>query len=92
MAYFVTIKTLSEKNIDKIKQLKYKVLISINAHGSKLVVISGHYDCAANIATKELHMTQIQKSINVVKSWKLPIMVIGIWINDKWEIEEIHRR
>jgi carbonic anhydrase len=85
-------KTLSEKNIDKIRQLKSKVLISINAHGSKLVVISGHYDCAANIASKELHMVQIQKSINVVKSWKLPIMVIGIWINDKWEIEEIHHR
>lgn len=41
-------KALSEKNIDKIAQIKAKVLISINAHGSKLIVVSGHYDCAAN--------------------------------------------
>lgn len=84
-------KALSEKNIDKIKQLKSKVLISINAHHSDLVVISGHHDCAANPASKETHITQIQKSINVVRSWKLPIGVIGIWINDQWEVEEIHK-
>lgn len=82
-------KALSEKNIDKIAQIKAKVLISINAHGSKLIVVSGHHDCAANPASKEMHLTQIRKSINIVKSWKLSVNIIGLWVNDQWKIEQI---
>ena len=82
-------KTLSEKNIDSIAQIKAKVLISINAHGSKLIVVSGHHDCAANPASKKIHLKQIRKSINIVISWKLSANVIGLWVNDQWKIEQI---
>jgi len=82
-------KTLSEKNIDSIAQIKAKVLISINAHGSKLIVVSGHHDCAANPASKEKHLKQIRKSIKIVISWKLSANVIGLWVNDQWKIEQI---
>jgi len=81
-------KVMSE-NIDIIAQIKSKVLISINAHNSKLVVVSGHHDCAANISSKDKHLIQIQKSINIVKSWRLSISVIGLWVNDQWEIEQV---
>ncbi len=82
-------KALSEKNIDKITQIKAKVLISINAHGSRLIVVSGHHDCAANPASKKIHLKQIRKSINIVISWKLSANVIGLWVNDQWKIEQI---
>jgi len=82
-------KALSEKNIDKITQIKAKVLISINAHGSRLIVVSGHHDCAANSASKKIHLKQIRKSINIVISWKLSANVIGLWVNDQWKIEKI---
>ena len=82
-------KVIGEKIIEGITEIKSKVLVSINAHNSKLVVISGHHDCAGNPVSKEMHMTQIKKSINLIKSWDYPVTVIGIWVNDKWEIEEI---
>lgn len=82
-------KVLSEKNIDLIAQIKSKVEISVNAHKSSLVVVVGHHDCAANNTTKEVHLKQIQKSVNVVKSWNLPIQVIGLWVNEEWKIEQI---
>lgn len=82
-------KALSEKNIEKIVQIKAKVLISINTHGSKLIVVSGHHDCTTNPTSKEMHLTQIRKSINIVKSWKLSASIIGLWVNDQWEIEQI---
>lgn len=82
-------KVIGEKIIEGITEIKSKVLVSINAHNSKLVVISGHHDCAGNPVSKEMHMTQIKKSINLIKSWYYPVTVIGIWVNDKWEIEEI---
>ncbi len=82
-------KVMSEKKIDDITQIKSKVLISINAHNSKIIVVSGHHDCASNLSTKEMHLIQIQKSINIVKSWKLPVNVIGLWVNDQWKIEQV---
>ena len=82
-------KVISEKNIDLIEQIKSKVEISVNAHKSSLVVVAGHYGCAANVATKEMHIKQIQKSVNIVKSWNLPIQVIGLWVNEEWKIEQV---
>ena len=82
-------KIIGEKNIEGISEIKSKTLVSINAHNSKLVVISGHHDCAGNSVSKETHLTQIKKSINIIKSWNCPVTVIGVWINDQWEIEEI---
>ena len=82
-------KIIGEKNIEGNSEIKTKTLVSINAHNSKLVVISGHHDCAGNPVSKEMHLTQIKKSINIIKSWNCPVTVIGVWINDQWEIEEI---
>ena len=82
-------KALSEGTTNVMSQIKSKVLISINAHGSKLVIVSGHNECAANPVTREAHIEQIQKSVEIVKSWKLPVTIIGLWVNEQWEIEQI---
>lgn len=74
---------------EKIELLKPKIDISIKLHGSNLVVVSGHHGCAGNPISKEEHLSQIRKSIAVIKSLKLPVEVIGIWINDKWEVETV---
>ena len=82
-------KAISEKNASKIEQLKTKVLISIKAHGSKIVIIAGHHDCAANPVSKTNHIDQIKKSINEIKSWNLDVDVFGIWVNEEWKIERV---
>jgi len=51
--------------------------------------LQGHYDCAANPVSKEEHLTQIKKSINIIKSWNFPVKVIGVWVNDQWKIEQV---
>ncbi len=73
----------------KIELLKPKIDISIKLHGSNLVVVSGHHGCAGNPISKEEHLSQIRKSIDVIKSLKMPVEVIGIWINEEWEIEPV---
>jgi len=73
----------------KIEHIKSKLLISIKAHNSSLIVIAGHYDCAGNPVSKEEHLTQIKKSINIIKSWNFPVEVLGVWVNDQWKIEQV---
>ena len=74
---------------EKIEQIKSKVLISINAHGSTIIVVAGHHDCAGNPVSKEEHFSHIKNSVKVIKSWNLPVKVFGLWVNDQWQIELI---
>ncbi|HZS73588.1 MAG TPA: carbonic anhydrase [Candidatus Nitrosotalea sp.] len=74
-------------NVDKINEIKSKALISVEKHGSKLVMVSGHNDCAGNPVSESEHIDQIRQAVSVIESWKLPIKVIGAWVNHNWELE-----
>lgn len=80
--------TLSDSS-DVESSLKAKVEISINAHKSKLVFVSGHHECAANPVSKEEHIEHIKKAMERVNSWNLPVQVIGLWVNDSWSVEQV---
>lgn len=82
-------KVLLGTDHNKIEQIKSKFLISINAHKSSLIVIAGHYDCAGNPVSNEEHLVQIKKSVSIIKSWNLPVKVFGVWVNNKWKIEQV---
>jgi hypothetical protein len=71
-----------------IESIKVKAVISAKAHGSKVILIAGHDDCAGNPVSKELHLQQIKTAMQIVESWNLPFeRVIGIWVNKDWGIE-----
>lgn len=82
-------KVVSGTDDATIEKIKSKALISINAHKSSFVAIAGHHDCAGNPVSKEEHLTQIKKCVSVVQSWNLPIDVVGLWVNERWEIEQV---
>ena len=88
--------TITEPGVDKkvaesseLESIKTKVGISINAHKSALVVLSGHYDCAANQVSIEKHIELIKKGIDVISSWNLGVQVIGVWVDDSWNVNTV---
>ena len=85
--------TITEPGIDKkiaenleLESIKTKIGISINAHKSKLIVVSGHHDCAGNPVSEVEHISQIKKGIDVMSTWNLDATVIGVWVDDSWNI------
>jgi len=80
-------KTITENSV--FESIKTKVSISINAHKSELVVLSGHYDCAANQVSNEEHIELIKKGIGVISSWNLGAKVIGVWVDDSWNVNTV---
>ncbi len=80
-------KTITENSV--FESIKTKVSISINAHKSELVVLSGHYDCAANQVSNEDHIELIKKGIGVISSWNLGAKVIGVWVDDSWNVNTV---
>ena len=88
------IDTITEPGVDKTianaaESIKTKVGISINAHKSQLVVVSGHYDCAANPVSDEDHIAQIKNAVDVISSWNLDAKVIGVWVDGSWNINTV---
>ena len=80
-------KVLSEnKALDSIESVKRRMLISIEKHKSKIVIIGGHHDCAANPAEKEEHYRQIEKAVQSIKGWNSEVDVYGVWIDEKWNV------
>lgn len=95
--YFVEyVDTITEPGVDKkvaedsnLESLKSKIGISVNIHKSKLIVVSGHYDCAGNPVSDEKHMSQIKDGVKVISSWNFDANVIGVWVDKNWNVNLI---
>jgi hypothetical protein len=69
--------------------LKAKAALSAQAHGSRVIAIAGHFDCARNPVSRDDHWTQIRRSVAVIRDWRLFPTIAGLWINDHWQIEVV---
>jgi hypothetical protein len=72
---------------DLIEALRRKVLISVEAHGSTVVVVAGHYECAAHPVEKAQHIADIRQSVDVVRGWNLTTTLVGLWVDQSGWID-----
>jgi carbonic anhydrase len=82
-------KVLSHGSAEEKRRIMNKLIISINAHNSKSVAIVGHYDCAANPVNDYEHLRDIAMSVNTIKSWNLPLIVSGLWVDEKCQVHVV---
>ncbi len=73
----------------EIEAIKNKIQISQGAHGSETVAIIGHHDCAGNPIPKAEKCVQIKKAVDLVDSWGFPVKVIGLYVNEDWDVETV---
>ena len=69
--------------------IKKSAEISVNGHGSRLIAIVGHHDCAGNPADKEVQRKQTLTAVQIVDSWALNTRVIGLWVDKNWKVSEV---
>ena len=70
--------------------IRRRLEISLNRHNSELVAIMGHHDCAGNPVPKETQLEQILTAIKTVEGWNFKVRVIGLWVNEHWEVQEVN--
>ncbi len=70
--------------------IQERVLISVNAHGSKVVALVGHHDCAGNPGSKDLQIDHVMKGIGVLKSWGITTRILGLYVDEEWKVELVH--
>jgi hypothetical protein len=79
----------AEQHSGEISHIRRAVSISIERHGSRIIAVVGHYDCAGNPGDSKHHYMHIRRAVSEVSSWNLQAQVIGLYVNDKREIEEV---
>ena len=85
-------KILAEnKDNSTIESIKRRIGISVNKHASKLIAITGHYDCAGNPVEKDTQLKQILLAIKTIELWNYGIQVIGLWIDENWEVCDVRK-
>ncbi|MBD3245239.1 MAG: hypothetical protein GF335_04575 [Candidatus Moranbacteria bacterium] len=73
----------------KVNSIKKRVEISVKKHGSKIIAIIGHFDCAGNPVDKKTQIKQIKEGIKLIKTWGFKVDVIGAWVDSDWKLQEI---
>jgi hypothetical protein len=82
-------KALAEGQAELIEHLKAAAAVSVTKHGSTVLAVVGHYDCTVNPVSREEHVEQIRKALQVVRFWNLPVTLIGLWVNEEWQVEAV---
>jgi hypothetical protein len=73
----------------QVDSILYRVGISVNKHGSKLIAISGHYDCTGNPCGEQDQKEQTGKSVEFLKNQYPETEIIGLWIDSEWAVHEV---
>jgi carbonic anhydrase len=80
-------------SVELLDSLKQKVLISVEKHHSKGIIVHGHQACAGNLVEDELHKEETKKAAVVIKGFVSDgIEVKPVFVNKTisgWIVEEL---
>lgn len=82
-------RALAEGRGEIMDAIKAKAGVSIHAHRSNVLALAGHHDCAGNPATPDEHRRQIESAIGALRLWNFAVTLVGLWINDEWQVEVV---
>lgn len=82
-------KVLTQGPQPVIDAMRQNVAVSVTAHQSTLVAVAAHYQCAGNPVSDDEHKSQVRQACQVVAGWGFPVRVIGLWVNEWWQVELI---
>jgi carbonic anhydrase len=75
------------------ENLKEKILISLEKHGSRGILVDGHEDCAGNPVSDGQQKEEIKKSVDFIRALiQDRVPVVGVFVHragDAWRAEEI---
>ena len=71
-----------------IENIKKRVDISVNYHGSKVVAIIGHFGCAGNPTEKKEQIEHLKKAKEIGEAFGFPVEIILLWVDGDWQTVE----
>ncbi len=72
-------------NAPIIENIRKRVGISVNHHGSEVIAIVGHFGCAGNPTEKEEQLKHLQEAKKTVESFGFKLEIILLWVDGDWK-------
>jgi hypothetical protein len=66
-----------------------KIDVSVNAHGSRVIAVVAHHDCAGNPKPRDAQLEDLRRSVEVIRERYPNLKVLPIWVDEDWRVEEI---
>lgn len=78
-----------ETNRRQVQSIIDRIDISIKSHKSKGIAVVAHHDCAGNAIDKQKQLEQLDVSVKFIRSQYPAIETIGLWVDEKWAVNEM---
>ena len=76
------------KNHSVLETIRKRLQISVDVHGSQVIAVSGHHDCAGNPAPRRVQLEQLARSVKALRSWGFEDQdMVKLWVNERWAVE-----
>ena len=72
-----------------IEGINNKLNISIDSNNASIIFVVGHHDCKGNLVSDAAHKGHIDLAVERVRKEFPAIEIIGLWVNDQWQTEEL---
>ena len=72
-----------------VESIHKRVIISQEKHGSDLIAIVAHDDCAGNPIDKKTQLHQLNTAADLIYTWGPSIEVIRLWVDINGTVEQI---
>jgi hypothetical protein len=75
-----------QKDAALIESIRKRVEISVRKHGSKNVAIVAHHDCAGNPVDLKVHLDQLDRAVELIRSWGFGCEVVALWLGEDFKV------
>ena len=82
----------SDPESNRSKEIYRKIGVSVNAHGSRVIAVVAHHDCAGNPKPQEEQLEDLRLSVEVLRRRYPELLVIPLWVGEDWQVEEVVHR
>ena len=74
---------------ERVKAIRKRTAISVTAHGSAVIAVVGHVDCAGNPVSDEEQWAHLKQAVIRIRQWYPELTVLALWVDDQWRVREI---
>ncbi len=78
-----------EDDRERIEAIRKRTNISVTAHGSTVIAVVGHVDCAGNPVNHEAQWAPLKQALIRIRQWYPELTVLALWVDDQWRVREI---
>ena len=72
---------------EDISEILRSIKVSVNINRSTRLFVVGHYDCRGNPEDDDSHHKEIIQAVKRLKPLWPGQEVLGLWVNDQWQVE-----